>query len=1257
MDEEQYYTIILRHDTSTLWMTNDPILRLGELGVEDDTHKVKRGDGESKWSELPYEDFGLVYIVTFENLHGDLEQNEALVEAFEKKVSKRVFADVDNTIVASIIITDGEENDICKLTRMTKNIETSGTVQSALRIFSSDNSVQGYWNIDEGGAKVLDIVSRSAISDYEPSHTYFKDQICYYHNKLYRAYQDIVAGPTFNEEQWVLLASLHSSDIRYDNLLSGLDAENVKDAIDELKRRDDRKVQKSTEERIVYGTDTHGNQTVIPIDDLRKVDTVNHKQADLSKNVQIDASDINYSDADPSLGTVRRVLDSKVDKTFAGHGAKIVRNIQFNYNEVTGHIELVEDKVSPEDGSSAVESTEIDVVAERELASAVQTINDRIDTEVDTLNGRIDTEVTTLNGRIDTEVNTLNDRIDDEVETLNTTITTKETEIYNKIQDEHDEINERVDTEVQTLNDTIDDEVDTLNETITTKETALQTQITHNADEISRVETESQERDTALGTRITNEVATINGRIDSEVQDLNDRVDTEVQDINDRIDDEVADLNTTINTKETAMDNKKIDKSISETIVTFLEVATHDRQPTIKITNKNTTTETANYDYLHFGTNGLIKTTMEDADHIIIDSTDIDAINTQQNARLTNAESRLTAHDGQIATLLEHDVNHDRHFTTVDSQIANHETRLDTDEANITQLQQDLETEATTRENSDNALSQRITTNAVAITTKADKIFAQDTNNHVVGKLESDAISGNVILNLKETLVSPQDNSSDVERIKIISSDGTVVATRDSQTGIIDIRTNLDTDVNYFVTTDIISTTISAETTLDLNNLTPTDKQVVEVQDIISDPEGTWGRVKSVDLDNDECVVVTFKKHAQAVWGTIKGTLSDQADLQAELSGLADDIDDEETARESADTLLQGNIDAEEQARIDADTTLNTNKLDKDFLDNTTWAGGSSYIDKAIITGDITVSTGSSGTNDPNLTIQSWVINPKTNIGGARDRILMSFDNSIKRKGTSPGDSSRLQPPYNVYGVDAENVRFDADTSGLSSNYLASAVRELKGLDDVKVVQTSSADKVYGTDNNGNQTVYNKDDLRTVDTVNGVSPDANKNVELLATDIETTDQCSMGEADLETHLNSIWQYINNLQNDLLGQIRVYEQDEDYSASGNFVSQNFVTFTRADGVMLMAKVLRNFTSDDTESTEYESFMKDVELNNLKLVGIPEQQGTTPTPPTPPEEYEEVMEILNQVEGVQDTYEGLGGTESEVEEILDDILGNE
>ena len=1144
--EEQFYTIILRHDTSTKWMVNDPILYLGEYGVEDDTHKVKRGDGESKWSELPYEDFGLQYIVTFENLHGELKDNAILTEKFEEKVDKEVFEDVSNTVVSGLVIADEniEEGKICDVSRITKNVVSGVTARNTIIIKSTDKTIQSVWSTDESGNKIVNLMAASAISDYVPGKKYYKDQLCYNGNKLYRAHQDIVGEASFNPDQWVLLASLHSNDIKYDNLVSGLDSDNVKGALDELKRRDDRKVVKSTEQRIVYGTTATGEQTVIPIDDLRKVDTVNHKQADLNKNVQIDASEIKYSDADPSLGSVRQVLDSKVDKTFAGHGARIVRDVQFEYNETTGQIRLIEDKVSPEDGTSSVEERAIDVVSERELSETVSTINNRITTEVNTLNTRVDTEVDTLNNtittketaiynkiqaehdeintRVDTEVDTLNDRVDTEVETLNTridnevsdlnsTITTKEAEIYRKIQDEHNEINDRVTTEVATLNDTID-----------TKETALQQQIDLNASEIERIESErtaedtrieneSKTRDNQLDTKINNAVNTLNNnifhqvdilneRIDTEVDTLNntidtkegtinDRIDNEVQDLNDRIDNEVQTLNDTIDTKEQEMDNKKIDKDLSTLLVTDIvaDTDTSTNEPTMKITRKNTTTKESVVNHLHFKARGNIQTRFVDADHIEIDSSAIDGINIEQNRRLGIVDERLNAHDTDIASLQEHDVAHDNMLATHTSQIAQHEQRIHTNETNITELDRALNTEKTTRQNMDDALSARITTNAVEITTKADKEFADTTGDKVVGKLESDEIRNAEILNLKQTMVSPVDNSSSVERLKVISSDNTVIATR-LQDGTIDIATNLDTDVNYFVTTDIISTTIGADTILDMNNLTPTDKQVVELQDIISDPEGTWGRVKAIDTANNECTVVTFKKHAQAVWGTIKGNIADQQDLQAALDDLGD----------------------------------------------------------------------------------------------------------------------------------------------------------------TKVDKTSNSNQVYGTDENGEQTTYNKEDFGKVDTVNGIQADGNKNVEI------TTDNIDMGPNSPMSGEN-LTNVIQMLATDLGNQIKDYVQSGYFEATGTYTPFRFVTFTRDDGVMLMAKVLQEFTSDNTQATPYESFMYDVEIGNLKLVGIPEQQGDI-IPPTP--EDQQTFNILNDVMGTTgDTYDGLGGTEEEIEEILDDILGNQ
>ena len=86
-------------------------------------------------------------------------------------------------------------------------------------------------------------------------------------------------------------------------------------------------------------------------------------------------------------------------------------------------------------------------------------------------------------------------------------------------------------------------------------------------------------------------------------------------------------------------------------------------------------------------------------------------------------------------------------------------------------------------------------------------------------------------------------------------------------------------------------------------------------------------------------------------------------------------------------------------------------------------------------------------------------------------------------------------------------------------------------------------------------------------------------------------------------------------------------------------------------------MKDFTSDNNEPTIYESLIKDVENGNLKLIGIPEQVDPTPGPTPPTPEPEEAFNILNEIDGQGDTYDGLGGTEEEIEEILDDILGNE
>lgn len=46
--------IQLRHDTSANWTSVNPVLAVGEMGVETDTNKFKFGDGVTDWLNLPY---------------------------------------------------------------------------------------------------------------------------------------------------------------------------------------------------------------------------------------------------------------------------------------------------------------------------------------------------------------------------------------------------------------------------------------------------------------------------------------------------------------------------------------------------------------------------------------------------------------------------------------------------------------------------------------------------------------------------------------------------------------------------------------------------------------------------------------------------------------------------------------------------------------------------------------------------------------------------------------------------------------------------------------------------------------------------------------------------------------------------------------------------------------------------------------------------------------------------------------------------
>lgn len=142
--EQQLYTIILRHDTSTNWTINDTVLAFGEYGVEDDTHRIKRGNGKNGWSELPYEDFGL-------KLNLSLDDGVSIKDMLDKKLDKENLKSVIEDI-------NVKQENLIELTKLVKDpINNINEQKTLVKIESSDDSIQGTWTVDTNGKDILDL--------------------------------------------------------------------------------------------------------------------------------------------------------------------------------------------------------------------------------------------------------------------------------------------------------------------------------------------------------------------------------------------------------------------------------------------------------------------------------------------------------------------------------------------------------------------------------------------------------------------------------------------------------------------------------------------------------------------------------------------------------------------------------------------------------------------------------------------------------------------------------------------------------------------------------------------------------------------------------------------------------------------------------------------------------------------------------------------------------------------------------------------
>lgn len=73
------------------WVSKNPILQAGELGIESDTQKYKIGDGVTKWSNLSYVS-GITVDESISSTSTNPVQNKAIYNALSGKVGTDIFS-------------------------------------------------------------------------------------------------------------------------------------------------------------------------------------------------------------------------------------------------------------------------------------------------------------------------------------------------------------------------------------------------------------------------------------------------------------------------------------------------------------------------------------------------------------------------------------------------------------------------------------------------------------------------------------------------------------------------------------------------------------------------------------------------------------------------------------------------------------------------------------------------------------------------------------------------------------------------------------------------------------------------------------------------------------------------------------------------------------------------------------------------------------------------------------------------------------
>lgn len=108
-------TFKVRRGQSQVWADINPILAEGEPGYELDTHRLKIGDGEKSWNELPYIGGSSTEIPELQE-YVTKEELESLVKAYipssEKENQIKVLSDgtmeINSLNITKLVQTEGD---------------------------------------------------------------------------------------------------------------------------------------------------------------------------------------------------------------------------------------------------------------------------------------------------------------------------------------------------------------------------------------------------------------------------------------------------------------------------------------------------------------------------------------------------------------------------------------------------------------------------------------------------------------------------------------------------------------------------------------------------------------------------------------------------------------------------------------------------------------------------------------------------------------------------------------------------------------------------------------------------------------------------------------------------------------------------------------------------------------------------------------------------------------------------------------------